>query len=608
MPIPRRRSNPRVLVSSAARYEQTRTASTRRAALPWQTRALDYYENLGELRYASQFYARMLSRIRIFPATVNNQGNVTPIEDGLPVELLDRIQDPGGGRSQIQSNYGRLMFITGEGVLFGSQLQTDNERWRFLWIDEIKKDDRGRTFRVDSAGQEIEEGVSYRMWRPSPRLSDVADSPIRSVADICEELIILGKAVQSTAVSRLLNGLLLMPQEISPGAAEPIGDEDPENNPFISLLIDHFTGQIENPGSAEARVPPLLEGPYEYLDGIRKLDLHDPQTDYLEKDLRAEAIKRLAIGLDFPPEVLLGMTDANHWTAKQVVHDMWRSHGAPVAEQFCDDLSEAYLRPALEEAGYEDWTSVVIAYDDADVVVAPDRSQDADAAMEHLGINPRGYRELKGIPESMAPAGDDLQLQIALHMKDPGLLPDKYLPEGYVRQPKPAAQTPGPPPGPENPTDAEDGPPDPANGRTGSRQESRTAARVIGAAEMALSRCREVAGARLRSYKTSCPDCLAAADGKPNALVAALIGPEMVESIGAPAPLKLVAGGTDGFAKLLCDWGLAANQSEALAEMVEVYSAKTIYEQNPNPLSSGFAAHVERVLEISDTIIGGQNS
>lgn len=602
MALPRRRSTPRVLISSAARYETTRTASTRRAALPWQTRALDYYENLGELRYASQFYARMLGRVRIFPATVNRSGDIQPITDGLPVDLLDRIQDPGGGRSQIQSNYGRLMFITGEGVLFGSQLQTDNERWRFLWVDEIKKDDRGRTFRVDIQGQEVEEGVSYRMWRPSPRSSDVADSPIRSVSDICEELIILGKAVQSTAVSRLLNGLLLMPQEISPGAAEPIGDEDPENNPFISLLIDHFTGQIENPGSAEARVPPLLEGPYEYLDGIRKVDLHDPQTDYLEKDLRTEAINRLAIGLDFPPEVLKGMTDANHWTAKQVVHDMWRSHGAPVAEQFCDDLSEAYLRPALEDAGYSEWTRVVIAYDDADVVVAPDRSQDADAAMEHMGINPKGYRELKGIPESMAPSGDDLQLQIAIAMKDPGLLPDKYLPEGYQRQPKPPAQQPGPAPGPQDPQTAEDGPPQPTQGRTGSRQESRAAAKIVGAAEMAFSRCREVAGARLRSYKKSCPDCLQPADGKPNSLVASLIGPDMVQQIGAPAPLELVSGGTDSFKKLLTDWGLADNQSAALAEMVEVYAAKTIYELDPGPLSSGFIAHVERVQEIFDAI------
>ena len=604
MALPQRRNYPRVLISSARLYETERTTGTRRQSQPWQQRALEYYEELGEIRYASQFYARMLSRIKIYPASLDEKGELSPIESGLPVDLLDRIQDPGGGRSQLQWSYGRLMFLTGEGVLFGSGLQTEDESWRIVWIDEIKTDDRsGVTYRVDPAGVKLEEGISYRMWRPSPRHSETADSPVRSVQEICEELILLSKAVMATATTRMTNGMLLMPQEISPGAAEPIGDEDAENNPFLAALIDHFTGQIENPGSPEARVPPLVEGSYEYMDRIRWMQMHDPQTDYLEKDLRDEAIKRLAIGLDFPPEVLLGMTDANHWTAKQVVHDMWRSHGAPVAEQFCDDLSEAYLRPALREAGFANWDRTVIAYDDADVVIAPDRSEDADRAAGIVGgIDRAYYREMKGIPESAAPDEEDIQLQIALHMKDPALLPEKYLPEGYVRQPKPAAQDPGPQPGPEEIMDPEEGPPSPGN-RDGSRQESRTAsAKIVGAAEMALIRCRGVAGARIRSYKKSCPECFETVNGKPNSLVAAMMGPERLVQIGAPDALKLVVGGTDDFEGVLADWGVAPSQSAALAEMIRVYAAKTLFEERPAPLSSGFVAHVERVMEISDAM------
>ena len=883
----------------------------------------------------------MLSRIRIFPAILDEAGDLNPITSGPPLEILNRIQDPGGGRSQIQGSYGRLMFVTGEGVLFGARLETDQERWNFLWLDEIKEEN-GRTFRIDTKKQVIEEGIAYRMWRPSPRHSDLADAPLRSVQEICEELILLTKAVQSTALTRLTNGLLLMPQEISPGAAEPVGDEDPENNPFISDLIEHFTGQIENPGSAEARVPPLVEASYEYLDRIRWMQLHDPSTDYLERDLRTEAIKRLALGLDFPPEVLLGMTDANHWcndsetevltidrgfiqqdalqigdtirtlnagtgesewapvediyraevqdlpmmelesrfhhslstlnhrwpvlrdeeiewttsaklrprdrifravpsadlprepiyddsfvevvawfvtegtctwpsekhcqvrigqshlsnpdlvaqirgtltrsygdgcetllrgpgigraeemepawreaveergmtlfhlnkaaygplldtmeswrskvlksefilsltqaqlelfletcalgdgrisesggfeinqrdparmdaiemagilagrstsrrtrltggfgkkklqtyqsvhspsntttlvadkqkfvsytgiiwcpvtkngtwlarrngkvfytgnTAKQVVHDMWRSHGAPIAEQFCDDLSEAYLRPALQEGGFEDWAKVVVTYDDADVVVAPDRSEDADKAVDRIEIGAKGYRELKGIPESMAPTTEEMQLMIALKMRRPELLPEKYLPAGGLAPP--ATQQPGPQAGPEDTTNPENGPPSPGT-RDGSRQEARTAsAKIMGAAELALVRCREIAGSRIRSYQKSCPECLEPANGKPNALVASLIGPQVLTEMNAPAPLKLVAGGSDGFRSLLLGWGFPETQAGALAEMVEVHAARTLFEQMQSPLSSGFAAHVERTQEVVDAI------
>lgn len=578
----------RSLTASAERYGGKETSYSKRQAQPWQSRALDYYESLGELRYASQFYARMLARIHIYPARLDDQGELQQITTGLPVELLDRLQDPGGGRSQIQSAYGRLMFVTGEGVLFGSRLETEEERWRFLWLDEVKEE-KGVTYRLDRDKRPVEEGVGYRMWRPSPRNSDVADAPLRSVQEICEELILLTKAVQATALTRLTNGLLLLPQEISPGSSEPVGDEDPENNPFMEDLIQHFTGQIENPGGAEARVPPIVEGSYEYLDRIRWMQLHDPATDYLERDLRKEAINRLALGLDFPPEVLLGMTDANHWTAKQVVHDMWRSHGAPIAEQFCDDLAEAYLRPALKESKYEEWTQIVIAFDDADVVVAPDRSEDADRAFDRGAINYEGYRKLKGIPETMAQTDDEHSEWLAWKMRDVTLLPGapQVTPER------------GPQPGPTDETPAEEGPPSPGQ-RDGSRPEGRNSARILGAAALSFVRCRELAGSRLRSYKKSCPDCLEPANGKPNSLVAALVGPEVLPKMNAPTPLRLVAGGGEAFMGLLVSWGVPDAQAKAVAEMVEVYAARTLFELNPNALPSGFSAHIERVCDVSD--------
>lgn len=590
-----RRNFPRVITASAAKFG-SETSYSQRQQKPWQQRALEYYDQIGEVRYASQFYARMLSRIRIFPAHLTPDGELEPITSGPPLEIINRIQDPGGGRSQIQAAYGRLMFVTGEGVLFGARIGEDDERWNFLWLDEIQED-RGVAWRVDQHKQKIESGIAYRMWRPHPRHSDLADAPLCSVQEVCEELILLTKAVQSTALTRLTNGLLLMPQEISPGAAEPIGDEDAENNPFIADLIEHFIGQIENPGSAEARVPPLVEASYEYLDRVRWMQMHDPATDYLERDLRTEAIKRLALGLDFPPEVLLGMTDANHWTARQVVHDMWRSHGAPVAEQFCDDLSEAYLRPALKDAGYAEWMSVVVTFDDADVVIAPDRSEDADKAADRGYISDDGYMEMKGIAEALRPSEDEKQLWIALKMRNPALLPEKYLPEGGLPQPTPATQ-PGPQPGPEDATDPQDGPPSPGT-RDGSRPEARTAsARIMGAADLSLVRCRELAGSRLRSYQKACPDCLAPADGQPNTLVAALIGPQAVETMKAPEPLKLVAGGSDGFRILLVGWGFPGVQAAALGEMIEVYAARTLYEKGVPQLPSGFAAHVDRVQDI----------
>lgn len=587
---PRPKFELRALVASAEKYGGRETAYSKRQSLPWQQRVLDYYENIGEVRYSAQFYARHLARIRVYPALLGDDGDLDEIQSGPPVELLDRIQDPGGGRSQLLSSYGRLMFLTGEGVLFGSQLETENERWRFVWLDEVKEEN-GRTVRVDPQKKEVEEGIGYRMWRPSPRHSDTADSPLRAVQEICEELILLTKAVQATALTRLTNGLLLLPQEISPGGAEPGVDEDAENNPFMEDLIEHFTGQIENPGGAEARVPPIVEGSYEYLDRVRWMQLHDPATDYLERDLRKEAVNRLALGLDFPPEVLLGMTDANHWTAKQVVHDMWRSHGAPVAEQFCDDLAEAYLRPALQDEGFDDWSRVVIVYDDADVVIAPDRSEDADRAFDRGAISYVGYRKLKGIAEELKPSDEEHDEWLAWKMRNPQLLPGAPQPQATPER--------GPQPGPVDERPAEEGPPSPGN-RDVSRPESRTSAMILGAASLALIRCRELAGSRLRSYKDRCPDCLEPAAGKPNSMVASILGPDVLKTMNAPTPLNLVRGGSKEFVSVLVGWGVAEAQSKALSEMIEVYGARTLFDPNPPALPSGFIAHIERICDISD--------
>ena len=237
----------RALTASVARARKSDASGESLALRPWQERSLSYYDKIGELRYASQFYARQLSRIRIYPALLQDDGSTEPIKSGPPVEILNDIQDPGGGRSRLQYDYGRLMFVTGDGVLFGDQ---DGTRWRFLWKDELKVDDQGNAVRIKQDKKETgESGVAYRCWTPHPRHSDEADSPMRAVLDIAEELLILTAAVRSTAVTRLTNGILVMPTELDFAPDEAGGEEDPEQNPFLTKMATHFQSQIENPGA-----------------------------------------------------------------------------------------------------------------------------------------------------------------------------------------------------------------------------------------------------------------------------------------------------------------------------------------------------------------------
>jgi hypothetical protein len=568
---------------------------------PWQMRALSYYDAIGEIRFASQFYAKLLSKVRYYPARQLESGDTEPIEDGLPVEILHRIQDPGGGRSRLQYDYGRMQFVTGEGVLFGDRLGTDEERWRFLWTEEIRRTDDGlgwQRVRYDGVPYDPPQiGEAYRMWTPHPRHSDLPDSPLHSVMDIAEELLILTAAVRSTAVSRMTKGILKIPSELSPNpygapggtfdpsADEYAGDEDPETNIFLDDLIEHTQAELENPGSAEASVPFLFEGAYEYIDRVEWMSTHDNQTDYMERELRKEAVNRLAIGMDFPPEFLLGMTDANHWTARQVVYDMWRSYGTPVAERFADDLSDSFLRPSLRDDNYPDWQNVVVAYDDSQVVISPDRTEDADKALDRIAIGFKGYREMKAIPEEFAPNDEEKEFLASLKLRQPVEIEDGDL---VIPQRGPVAQ--------QNGTSPENGPPAPSGGREGSRQEARTAsARIHGAAELALMRCRELAGARIR---LKCEEC---AEGHPNAMVASVMGETYVTD-----PLKLVKGGSEPLQTWLVEQGFSEVQSKALGDQLEVYAGRTLLHPRCPELPSGFVAALEKAQEVSHALALGK--
>lgn len=77
---------------------QSDSAYYKRITQPWQLRALAYYDQIGEIRFASQFYAKLLSKVRYYPARQLENGATEPIQSGSPVEILHQIQDPGGGR------------------------------------------------------------------------------------------------------------------------------------------------------------------------------------------------------------------------------------------------------------------------------------------------------------------------------------------------------------------------------------------------------------------------------------------------------------------------------------------------------------------------------
>ena len=598
---PKPQPQPRkIMVASAMKVESRKSEVRQLRQADWQKQCFHYVKTIPELGYASRFYSKYLKRVRIYPALRTADDQTTPIKSGLPVDLLDRIQDPGGGRSQIQGSYGRLFFIVGEGYLFGRNLrQQGKERWAFVSANELSVSGDKIIWKSSASAPPQEfvndsDAVAYRMWAPDPEYSGDAESPMKAALEIAEELSILTKTVRQTAVTRMVNGMLKVPSDISFGSDNPGTDDDPEENPLLLDMIDHFMGVVENAGSPEAGLPYIMEGAGEFLRFLEWMKLHDPATDYMEKELRKEAVERLSVGLDMPPEILKGMAEANHWGARQIMHDAWRSHGAPVAEQMCDDFGEAYLRPALADAGYDGWEQVVVAYDDSNVVVSPDRSEDADRAYDRGQIKDEAYLELKGFDQSMAAGEEEKRFHLAIKLRNPAFLKGtKY----ELEQPEVAPGIPGPDPQQDRKPPAEETPPQPGPAGV-SRKESRSL-ELQGAARLALLRCRELAGSRVRARSQGKPGTCVLIDGKPNAFVPAILGREHMSDIGLDDSLLLVKKGTEVFVTLSLELGIAEEQALAIAQMIEVYAAKTLYEPRLPQFPSGLLTQIERAIEYS---------
>lgn len=266
------------------------------------------------------------------------------------------------------------------------------------------------------------------------------------------------------------------------------------------------------------------------------------------------------------------MSSANHWAAWWISDDMWRSHGQPLAEQFCDDICEAYLRPALRQEGYEDWRNVIVDFDASAVVVNPDRSKDADQAMDRGEIGGKGYRVMKNIPEAWAPTEEERRIFLAMKKV--------FLDEDG--NPIEAGPTPRTDVDPNNPNPGDEpGPPDGQPGETSEGTNLPASAMQV-ALQMALFRCRELAGSRIRSRASSCPECMTAVDGVEHGLVAFTLGSDGLDQIGIKEMGALVSGGAEILKATLRSWGNDDTSATAIARLVEQHAARTLLQESPS--------------------------
>jgi hypothetical protein len=406
---------PQAVTAAATTVASPRTELVRTPDA-WQNEAWEFYDTLGEFRYAADWEANMLSRIRFYAAKLE-PGVDEPVraEAGTAVELMTRFAGGVAGQAEIMNGLGTQIAVPGEGYLIVENMG-GIEQWSVRSIDEVRAG-RGHYEVIDENNPR--DGYNWRplapdsmapirVWRPNKRFHHVADSPARAARSTMRELELVNRHIQAQYLSRLASaGVVIFPDEITFPIKEEFADA---NDPFMEEWIENAKAAISTPGTAAAVVPMPIRVPGEYVDKIAHIDF-TLRTDEKIIEKRDSAIKRLASQLNVPPEVLLGMGDLNHWNAWAVDETSLKVNVAPDAELICHALTTGYVQPRLKASGVDDWASWVVWYDMSELTLKPDRSGDALQLYDRLEVNGDALRRETGFDEADKPTDDELEEQ-----------------------------------------------------------------------------------------------------------------------------------------------------------------------------------------------------
>ena len=353
----------------------------------WQHEAWEFYDIVGELRFAATWVANALSRVNLIAASAplspgDEPTPVDPTAEGVTAvqrragELVSMIAGGPSTQGQIMASFGVNLTIAGQCWLVIEPDENDpmSDRlthWMVLSTDEVRSAQGEIEIRVSERDWRVihPNAVVIRCWRRHPRRAWEADAPTHAVLSILREITLLQQHINASAQSRLAGaGILALPSEavFPPGQGPQTTtgvDPDDENltapeDTFIDTLVEAMTVPIVDRGSAAAVVPLVVKVPGEYVDKIKHISFSTP-FDANIMELLENAIKRLSLGMDIPPEVLTGKGPANHWCLADYAPAYDRVRGWTRGDRIA--IGDEIL--AVDLAGRLVWSPVIDRYE-----------------------------------------------------------------------------------------------------------------------------------------------------------------------------------------------------------------------------------------------------
>lgn len=396
-PVPEHNS----LIASAVRMPPVQRNAVGKTQA-WQAEAWQFYDRVAELRFVANWVGNVMSRAEL---VVGKRVGDTIVKQtgGEAMEALAAYHGGMQGQQQMLQQAGVHLTVAGE---FYDVMVKD--AWTVVAHDKVQGSTGAITVDLgDGARTPIasKKDMAIRVWTPHPRDPLRADSPTQSNRGTLAEIATLSDHIAAQLESRLAGaGILWVPSEITfptPKEADPSASVADQ---FMAVLGEAMVTPIKDRASASAVVPIVVTAPGEFLEKARHMTFWS-ELDAETINMRDNAVKRLAIGLDTPPEVLLGMGETNHWNAWLVDEAAIKSHLEPRLQVICHALTEAFLRPAL--TGRADAEDYYVLADTSDIRLRPNRSKEAVELYDRGELSGTALRRETGFAPTDEPSGDE---------------------------------------------------------------------------------------------------------------------------------------------------------------------------------------------------------
>lgn len=354
----------------------------------WQRESWIFYHTIGEFRYACDWIGNLVSKANL-QAVQQVDGKPKVLSEGPAFEYVDSLFGDPDGRSEMLRLIGIHFAVAGECFILGyPDHETGSDHWEIVASTELKRstDDGPWTINNEPLPDYVDPEDVYvaRLWRPDPLHPQYAISPARAVLSILGEITKLTDHVAAQVDSRLAGaGILLMPSEMTfPAPQEVEGQVTRQANnaeDLMTVIQETMATAISDRANPSALVPIVITAPADAIAAVKHMTFWT-ELDAKAIELRTEAIRRLALGMDMPPEMLLGAGSGNHWAAWQADESSIKMHSEPLLRLITNALAVGYLRPLLRGDAAMDGEVIShfsIRADTSDMRLRPNRSKEA---------------------------------------------------------------------------------------------------------------------------------------------------------------------------------------------------------------------------------------